>query len=573
MPLIDLEGNSIVIRNTAYRDRDACREIPSSRYKKMAGDEKELWRAPLTWRALVMCGKLWPGAVHSTALTEWAWQEYNERICPVLAVRELALDPTQSLPVTVEGLYPYQTTGSYFIAMSRGATLADDMGTGKCVQTIAALEQNDLYPALIVCPNSAKGTWFNEYTKWAPDTRVQVIGGSALQRRKQISQEAEVYVINYESLRTHTRLGTYGSITLSQSERQPKELNEIQWQAVIADEAHRCVDPHSKQTRALWGVADYSIPRPLCIALTGTPMVNSPDDLWALLHFESPEEWPAKTKFIDRYCIKEYNAWGGMSVVGLNPYTQQEFYDLITPRFLRRPKALVNPWLPEKVRERRDVELPPKQRKAYDSFVKDSIAVLDSGTAIATDPLTILTRLTQLSSATVDVDTAGNVRLCAPSSKVDALIELLQDMGEDPLVVFAQSRQLLVLTHERLEREGITHAEVWGQQSALERQQAIDRFQAGHIRVILCSLGAGSEAITLTAASTACFMQRSWSMVTNRQAEDRVHRISQDADKVLIIDFVAPGTVEESIIEAVGAKGEMLEEIVRDKETIRRMLS
>jgi SNF2 family DNA or RNA helicase len=62
-------------------------------------------------------------------------------------------------------------------------------------------------------------------------------------------------------------------------------------------------------------------------------------------------------------------------------------------------------------------------------------------------------------------------------------------------------------------------------------------------------------------------------MVTNRQAEDRVHRISQDADKVLIIDFVAPGTVEENILDAIGAKGEMLEEITRDKETIRRMLS
>jgi SNF2 family DNA or RNA helicase len=491
-----------------------------------------------------------------------------------LAVRELALDPTQSLPVTVEGLYPYQTTGSYFIAMSKGATLADDMGTGKCVQTIAALEQNDLYPALIVCPNSAKGTWFNEYTKWAPDTKVQVIAGSATQRRKQISQEAEVYVINYESLRTHTRLGTYGSVTLSQSEKQPNELNEIQWQAVIADEAHRCVDPHSKQTRALWGVADYSIPRPLCIALTGTPMVNSPDDLWALLHFESPQEWPAKTKFIDRYCIKEYNAWGGMSVVGLNPYTQQEFYDLITPRFLRRPKALVNPWLPEKVRERRDVELPPKQRKAYDSFVKDSIAVLDSGTAIAADPLTILTRLTQLSSATVDIDATGQVRLTAPSSKVDALIELLNDMAaNESLVVFAVSRQLLVLAHERLEKEGISHGEVWGDQGERERQQTIDAFQSGNLRVILCTFGAGSESITLTRASTICFLQRSWSMVSNRQAEDRVHRVGQEAESVLVMDFVAPGTVEESIIEAVQFKSELLEEITRDKESVRRMLN
>ncbi len=573
MPIIDIEGKSIVFRETEYRDRDACREIPSSRYKKMAGDTKELWRAPLTWRALLMANRIWPDATITNDLREWAWHEYNNHLAPVLAVREMALDPAQSMPVTIEGPYPYQTTGAHFIALSGGATLADDMGTGKCIQTIAALEQYDLYPALIVCPNQAKTTWANEWEKWTSDIAVQVIGGTAGQRRKQIASSADVYIINYESLRTHTKLGGYGSIKLTAEESKLKELNEIDWVTIIADEAHRCVDPHSKQTRALWGVADAVVPRPLCIALTGTPMVNSPDDLYCLLHFESPDEWPSKTRFIDRYCIKEYNAWGGMSVVGLNPYTQQEFYDLITPRFLRRPKALVTPWLPEKVRERRDIELSPKQRKAYDSFVKDSIAVLDSGTAIATDPLTILTRLTQLSSATVDVDAAGNVRLCAPSSKVDALIELLEDMADtEQLVVFAQSRQLLVLAHERLEKEGVSHGMVWGDQVPIERQSFIDRFQSGDLRCILCTLGAGSEAITLTAASTVCFMQRSWSMVTNKQAEDRVHRIGQTAASVLIIDLVAPGTVEENILDAIGAKGEMLEEIIRDRETILRMI-
>jgi SNF2 family DNA or RNA helicase len=575
MPIIDIDigGKSIVFRETEYRDRDACREIPSSRYKKVAGDETELWRAPLTWRALLMANRIWPNATITNDLREWAWHEYNNRLAPVLAVREMALDPTQSMPVTIEGPYPYQTTGAHFIALSGGATLADDMGTGKCIQTIAALEQYDLYPTLIVCPNQAKATWANEWEKWTSDIAVQVIGGTAGQRRKQIASSADVYIINYESLRTHTKLGGYGSITLSPEEKRLKELNEIDWVAIIADEAHRCVDPHSKQTRALWGVAESVVPRPLCIALTGTPMVNSPDDLYCLLHFESPDEWPSKTRFIDRYCIKEYNAWGGMSVVGLNPYTKQEFYDLITPRFLRRTKAMVNPWLPEKVYERRDIELLPKQRKAYDSFVKDSIAVLDSGTAIATDPLTILTRLTQLASSTVDLDGAGNVRLCEPSSKVDALIDLLQDMGDSPLVVFSQSRQLLVLAEARLTKEGISHGEIWGNQVPIERQSYIDRFQHGDLRVMLCTFGAGSEAITLTAASTICFLQRSWSLVQNRQAEARVDRLGQEAESVVIIDLIASGTVEEQILRATDAKGIMLEEIVRDKETIRRMLS
>jgi SNF2 family DNA or RNA helicase len=263
-----------------------------------------------------------------------------------------------------------------------------------------------------------------------------------------------------------------------------------------------------------------------------------------------------------------------MSVTGLNPHNAAEFYSLLEPRFLRRTKAMVNPWLPPKVYERMDVEMLPKQRKAYEDFRMDSLAALDGGVSVAFDPLTILTRLIQLASSTLEVNEIGEVRLCAPSSKVDALIELLSDMEHnEPLVVFAQSRQLLNLAHERLEKEGISHGMVWGNQSQFERQKAIDDFQAGQIRCILCTLGAGSEAITLTAASTICFMQRSWSMVTNRQSEDRVHRIGQSAESVTIIDLVAPGTVDDQILEAIQSKGDMLEEVVRDREAVRRMLN
>jgi SNF2 family DNA or RNA helicase len=203
---------------------------------------------------------------------------------------------------------------------------------------------------------------------------------------------------------------------------------------------------------------------------------------------------------------------------------------------------------------------------------KNQLAVLDSGTSMALDELTELTRLTQLASACADVNPAGEFRLCLPSSKIQALLELLEDMGSEQLVVFALSRQLIDLAAIVLEDKGIPCSVVVGGQTDYARQDAIDEFQAGRARVILLTLGAGSEAITLTAASTVCFLQRSWSMVQNRQAEDRVHRIGQEADKVTIVDLIAPGTVEEHIAQAIERKGDMLEEIVRDKESIRLLL-
>lgn len=561
---VRLEGDRMFLENTGFRDRDYCQTVPGSRYKD------DMWSAPISWAALKVVRSLWPEVGLSTDITDWAWAEYERRVRPAMEWREQALDPNNSAWAPVPGLYGYQGTGARFLCAAEGATLADDMGTGKCAQSIAALEIGTAYPALIVCPATAKINWQREFTKWAPTRRVCVVTGTASQRRRLIATPADVYIVGFEALRTHTRLAGYGSTRLTTEEKTPKELNQIEWAAVIVDEAHRAVDPHAKQTRSIWGVSANT---PFRFALTGTPIVNSPDDLWALLHYEAPIEWPSKSKYLDRYCKLSYNRWGGMQVDGLNPHNQEEFYSLIEPRLLRRPKSLVLPWLPPKVYERRDVPMSPKQKKAYDEFNAGSVAALDSGTSIAIDPLTVLTRLTQLASAQGDVTPAGDFRMCAPSSKVEALIELLEDMPTDEqLVVFAQSRQLIDLAAEALNKEGISYGLVEGNQSEYTRQHSIDQFQAGQYRTILCTFGAGSEAITLTNAATVCFLQRSWSMVANRQAEDRVHRPGQTAAQVTIIDLVAPGTVEEHILEVIDAKGDMSEEVVRDKATLRRIL-
>ena len=425
-----------------------------------------------------------------------------------------------------------------------------------------------MYPALVVAPKTAKAVWTHEFTKWAPHRAVTVVDGSATKRRQQLEAESDVFVVNWEALRIHSRIATYGSTRLGPGENTPKELNRP-WRAVVADEAHRAINPKAKQTRALWAIrdtADFAFP------LTGTPIADTPDDFWALLHFINPAEWPSRPKFIDRYCETTWNAFGGVDVVGLKATNRQEFYDLTNPRMLRRPKALVLPWLPEKVYEPRMVEMPPKQARAYKQFKEEMVADLDGGLGTAFDNLSVLTRLSQLASASLEINEDGNIRMVAPSSKVDALVELLEDMGNAPLVVFAQSRQLIDLAAERLERDGITFSTVVGGQSSLIRDTAVEHFMNGDVRVILCTMGAGSESITLTRADTVCFMNRSWSLIENRQAEDRIHRVGQDSNKCVIVDLIAPNTVDEAQHAAVAAKSDRLEEIVRDREALRRML-
>jgi len=570
MPDAELHEDRVVITQVAYRDRDAIRELPGAHYRADDGT----WTLPVSWLGVKVMRALFPDRMTiGPALAKWLWTEHTQRIATSTELHAKALDPSAGvdLPgVEMPDLYPYQTTGAAWLANTGdGAILADEMGTGKTAQAIAALELRAAYPALVVCPKSAKAGWVREFKRWAPHRDVVIVGGSALQRRKALAESHDVYVVHWDALRLHSRLAPYGSTRLTDEEKKPKELNGW-WGAVVADEAHRATSPKAKQTRALWAIGDGAGFR---VALTGTPIKNRPDELWSVLRFVSPREWPQKTKFIDRWCDTAFNRFGGLDVIGIRARNSVEFHELIDLRLLRRPERLVLPWLPEKVYERREVEMLPRQAKAYKQFKEDCLADLEGGLGVAIDPLSILTRLTQLASATLQINEDGDLRMCAPSSKVDALIDLLQDMGEDPLVVFAHSRQLINLAAEKLEKEKISFSMIVGGQRELERYEAERRFMDGEVRVILLTLGAGAEALTLTRASTTCFLQRSWSLVENRQAEDRTHRPGQEGEKVVIIDLVAPGTVEDDQRDAMFDKDARFDEVVQDRALLARLLT
>ncbi len=550
------------------------RAVPGAKWVR-----DRIWRVPRSWAScLTLRGVFGDRLEIGEQLLAWSWAEHNDRISPALAARDLALDPDADAEGD-ERLRSYQRTGIAFLVASSGAVLADDMGIGKTVQTIFALEQLGAYPALVVCPKTVKRGWVDEFARWAPHRSVTVVTTGSSKAR-QLNADTDVTVINYESLRTASRLAPYGSVRLTPAEKIPGPLNRP-WAALVADEAHKAKDPASKQTRALWAVGATARYR---FALTGTPVANTPEDFWSLLHFVSPSEWPRKTTFIDRYCEVSHDWHGGVSIDGFREATKQEFFAAADPRFLRRPKALVLPHLPPKTYERRWVEMSPKQAKAYRDMEKDQVAFLDNDSTVAAfDQLTLLARQSQFASAygeAVWLDGEDGVRKCKvtltePSSKCEAVMELLTEIGNEPLVVFAQSRQLIDLMQTRLIRATIPHGRITGSENEKVRQMAKDDFISGHSRVLLLTLGAGSTGLDglQNVASTACFMQRSFNAVENAQAEDRIHRLGQNAGKVTIVDLIAPDTVEESVVlPSLEGKASLLEEVTRDREILRKVL-
>ena len=569
-----------------FRDRELILTLPGARYDT----KNHRFLAPLTWATCVAVRGIFGERLQiGESLASWAWDERNTRIDPAIKLRQ-AWDAEGD-----DDLYPFQRAGVQFLKYAKRALLCDEMGTGKTVQTIRTLKSlhddgEDPFPALVVAPNNMTLTWKKEIEKWWPGRTAVVIKGSAAKRKQQIAEKADFHIINWESVRIHSKLESYGSNRLkrcivcdptladtptnkqSRCEWCKKELNQKEWKTIIVDEAHRMKNPNAKQTQAVWALQNSETK--YVYALTGTPIANAPHDFWPSLKMVAPDEWPSRSRYMDRYCLLSYNIFGGMNVVGLREETKAELFSIVDPRMRRMPKEAVLPFLPKKTYTERYVDMTTKQKKAYDQMADQLISVLGDAVAVAVNPLTQMTRMMQFASAFAEIDpTTGEVRLSDPSNKVDALVDLLDEMGEEPAVVFAQSRQLIELAAKRLDKEKISYTMIVGGQSADEREASKTSFQDGKVRVILCTIAAGGIGITLTRAGTAIFLQRSWSMVDNAQAEDRVHRIGSEIhDKINIVDILSIGTLEERQRLVLSTKEERLEEVLRDRDTLARLL-
>lgn len=557
---------------TVWNEKDLIKQVPGASWDK---DEK-IWKLPATWVAcLQLRGVFGKDLVIGPELRGWAARTKANKIRPALELRD-RVDLSNDLPwYGNPKLYDFQKAGVRFMLAAGSALLADEMGTGKTIQTLETLRliqatTRDALPAAVVCPNSMKGTWAKEARTWFPDASPYVVAGSALQRRKVFEVASKdpnaLVIINFESVRAHSRVLGFGSIALTEKEKQLKELNVFGFRSVIVDEAHRLKDPKALQTRAVWAVGQGTkvLRR---IALTGTPMANHPGDLWSILHFVAPMEFPRKSAFVDRYCLVSFNGWGGMEIKGVNPATKTEFYSVLDPRFRRMPKALVLPQLPEKVRVKRYVQMDAKQAKAYDEIASQLITRLDDGSLmVAKSDIGARVRLLQFSSSYMQQNEDGTFTMKDPSPKLDAMMEIIDEMGGKSLTVCAESRQLIELAEKRLVKAGITYAVITGKTPQWDREAQLRDFQAGKLQIMLYTIKAGGVGLTMTRADTQLCLQRSWSMIDNKQADDRVHRIGSEIhDSVTLIDLVTEGTIEEDQIERLWEKAQRLEEIVRDK--------
>jgi SNF2 family DNA or RNA helicase len=168
--------------------------------------------------------------------------------------------------------------------------------------------------------------------------------------------------------------------------------------------------------------------------------------------------------------------------------------------------------------------------------------------------------------------TSVHLDLKAPSWKVAAMLEVLEERPDQQVLVFAPSKQLIMLAGHAAEKAGRRIGYIVGGQTAAQRTAVVDAFQAGKLDTVLATTGAGGVGITLTAASSVVFLQRPLSLVESVQAEDRAHRIGQTASHVEYIDIIASNTIDTRIRSILREHAGQLSELVRDPRIVNELL-
>ncbi|WP_114853795.1 DEAD/DEAH box helicase [Brachybacterium sp. YJGR34] len=474
------------------------------------------------------------------------------------ALRSLDEVPLPALPRGLAAdLRPYQREGyawlAFLFAHGLGGILADDMGLGKTVQTLALVAQaregartadEDADPFLVVAPASVLPVWRREAERFTPDLDVRVLDRTAASRGADLASAtrgADLVVTSYAVLRIDE-----------------EDFASRAFQGFVLDEAQFVKNRRSRTHRAAKGVqASFRL------AITGTPMENSLDDLWAILDLVAPGLLGTAIGFRKRYTLP--------IETGDHPGRMELLRRRVRPFLLRRTKELVATELPEKHEEVLSVTLSPEHRAVYDSVLqrerKKVLGLietdLDRQRFIVFRSLTLL-RMMALDPSLVDPEAYADVS----SSKLEALFDRLEEVIGDGhrVLLFSQFTSYLDRVAGELESRGVRYAHLDG--STRDRDAAVSGFREGDAPVFLISLKAGGFGLTLTEADYVFLLDPWWNPAAENQAVDRAHRIGQDRT-VMVYRMIAEDTIEEKVLALQQRKAELFDALTDGGEAFR----
>lgn len=429
-----------------------------------------------------------------------------------------------------------------------GGILADDMGLGKTLQALSLicleLEKNPKLPNIVVAPTTLLFNWKNEIEKFAPHIEYIIYHGA---------RDAE------ELTGKQLILTSYGLV--------PKDINilkKTRYNLIIADESQAIKNPASQRHKAL-----TTLKGRVRIAMSGTPIENNLNELFAQMNFVNPGFFSGLASFKDNY-VKPIEGQSDPSIV-------EELRSKTKPFILRRTKEQVLTELPEKTEEYIYCEMDTAQRKVYDAYrnkYRDYILGKFAEEGVEKSQMYVLEGLTRLrqvcdSPLLIEKDEITE----ASSSKLKELTRhVTEKTGNHKILVFSQFVKMLELVREEFDKLDINYEYLDGKTSVKEREKRVDNFQNNDdCRVFLISLKAGGTGLNLTSADYVYILDPWWNPASENQAIDRCYRMGQ-SKKVFAYRMICKDTVEEKIMEMQQSKKKLSDDVVGSNEGTSKKL-
>lgn len=430
-------------------------------------------------------------------------------------------------------LRDYQEVGVRWLSMLNhygfGGILADDMGLGKTLQTIAFLSSVATADSkiLILAPSSLIYNWKEEFEKFAPQMKVEVIYGLKASRDEVIASNPQVAITSYASFRQDV-----------------EQYEKNQYQYLILDEAQVM---KNSQTKIAQYLRKFDVPH--TFALSGTPIENHVEELWSIFQIVLPGLFPGKKEFKQ-----------------LSPETISQY---VKPFIMRRKKSEVLQELPDLIEMTYKNELADDQKTIYLAQLKqmqDRI-LSSSEEELNRSKMEILSGLMRLRQI-CDTPSLFLEDYTGESGKLDSLRELLEQIkdGNQRVLIFSQFRGMLDIIEKELDTLKMTSFKITGSTPANERQDMTNAFNSGQGDAFLISLKAGGVGLNLTGADTVILVDLWWNPAVEDQAIGRAHRMGQDKN-VEVYRMITRGTIEEKIQELQTSKRHLVSTILDGTET------
>jgi len=429
--------------------------------------------------------------------------------------------------------YDYQKYATQWILDKEKAGLLLDMGMGKSVITLTAIDELmfdyfEVSKVLVIAPlRVAESTWDEEAAKWdhLKHLKISKVLGTEKERINALYTKADIYIINRENVKWLV----------------DKCGKDWPFDMLVIDELSSFKSHRAQRFKALKKVRPFM---KRVVGLTGTPAPNGLIDLWSQIYLLDGGERLGKTitGYRERYFLPDKRNQHIVFTYKLKEGAEEAIYEKLSDICVSM-KAEDYLKLPERINNIIPIHLPKKAKEKYDQLERDLLLPLKDSDIVANTAGVLANKLLQMSNGAV-YDENGDVKEIH-NAKLKALEDTIEAANGKPVLIFYSYKHDLDRIKKHLKRDDLT---------VLDTSEDVKNWNEGKIPIMLAHPASAGHGLNLQAGGNIIiWFGLTWSLELYSQANARLYRQGQKQN-VIIHHLVAKDTMDEDVIKALEGK-------------------